>query len=255
MSCIVLLISPIASVAEIVNSEEKKLLDVLTQIYQDHFTPHRTIFDDFYTYLAEIPRTLDMCALSDEVNKVLFKVYRATIVTASGNELLVRQPEAYQQCFYDYFITTNAVTVKRFYDRFEKSFRRFWYFMRSRKIIKDVANRLIEYSVFTESCQKSLLKAMDCARCSGYADIKVCHNLCMNTWRGCLVDFKEVGTAFATIYASLKSLENQMLSLFNPDNSFRSLQSGFVTFTSSATSSHQEEIPKVQIYDVDDLIL
>jgi len=233
-----------------VNSEEKKLLDLLTQIYQNHFAPHRTIFNDFYTYLAEIPRTLDMCALSDEVNKVLFKVYRATIVTASGNELLVRQPAAYQQCFYNYFITTNAITVKRFYDRFEKSFRRFWYFMRSRKIIRDVAKDLIEYSMFTSSCQKSLLQATDCAKCSGYADIKVCHNLCMNTWRGCLVDFKEVGTAFSTMYASLKSLEEQMLSQFNPDHSFRSLQSGFVTFTSTVSNTHREEISKVTVLNI-----
>ena len=232
------------------NSEEKKLLDILTQIYQDHFTPHKTIFNDFYSYLAEIPRTLDMCALSDEVNKVLFKAYRATIVTASGNQLLVRQPPAYQQCFYDYFISTNAVTVKRFYDQFEKSFRRFWYFMRSRKIIRDVAEDLIEHTMFTSSCQKSLLQATDCAKCSGYADIKVCHNLCMNTWSGCLVDFKEVGRAFSTMYASLKSLEEQMLSTFNPDHSFRSLQSGFVTFTSTVSANPREEISKVTVANI-----
>ena len=246
-----LLIFVIASVAEIVNSEEKKLLDLLLQIYGDYFTPHKTIFNDFYTYLAEIPRTLDMCSLSDEVNKVLFKVYRATIVTASNNQLLVRQPEAYQQCFYNYFITTKAVTVQTFYDRFEKSFRRFWYFMRSRKVIRDVVNGLIEYtSTFTSSCQQSLLQAIDCARCSGYADIKVCHNLCMNTLRGCLVDFKEVGTAFATMYASLKSLERQMLSQFNPDHSFRSLQSGFVGFTTTVSTTHSDEIPKVTTVNI-----
>jgi len=236
----------IASVEEIVKTAKKKLLDLLLQIYAEYFIPHKTIFDEFYTYLAELPRTLDMCALSNEVDKILFKLYRATIATAGQNELLFRQPSAFQECFYNYFMTNYQRTVKTFYDRFEKSFRRFWYFMRSRKIIRDVANWLIFDSALSRSCQESLLQAMDCARCSGYAEIKVCRNLCLNTWRGCLVDFKEVGTSFHSMLIALRSLQSQMLTQFNPDHSFISLQSGFINFISNFQSVHDEEIPKVK---------
>ena len=217
---IVLISFPLASVAEVISSKETELVNVMSNTYKEYFTPHRTIFNDFYTYLAEIPQTLDMCAMNEEVHKVLFKVYRETIATAYGYAIL-NQSEAYQRCLHDnFFLVQRSREVHRFYRIFEKNFARFWYFLRSRKVLLDVMNELVKHFQFSDSCNTALLHATDCAKCSGYANVKVCKNFCMNLFKGCLVDFKEVGTAYNSLYSALKSLEYQIKNTFNPDRAF-----------------------------------
>ena len=226
---------------------------MISSTFNEHFAPHRTIFNDFYTYLAEIPRTLDMCALNEEVHKVMFRVYRATIATASNNEILLHQPEAYQRCLYDnFFLTQNSQNIHKFYKIFEKNFARLWYFLRSRQVLLDVMNELVKYFQFSDSCNTALLHATDCAKCSGYANVQVCKDLCMNLFRGCLVDFKEVGSAYDSLYSALKSLENQMKTIFSPDRAFTNLHSQFLTFiTPIATASAViDNIPPVIITEV-----
>ena len=194
-----------------------------------------------------------MCALNEEVHKVMFKVYRATIATASNNEILLHQPEAYQRCLYDnFFLTQNSQNIHKFYKIFEKNFARLWYFLRSRQVLLDVMNELVKYFQFSDSCNTALLHATDCAKCSGYANVQVCKDLCMNLFRGCLVDFKEVGSAYDSLYSALKSLENQMKTIFSPDRAFTNLHSQFLTFiTPIATASTViDNIPPVIITEV-----
>ena len=243
---------PLASVAEVVSSEETELVNVISSTFKEHFAPHRTIFNDFYTYLAEIPRTLDMCALNEEVHKILFKVYRATIATASKNEVLLRQPEAYHRCLYDNFFVNESRDIHQFYKIYEKNFARFWYFLRSRKVLLDVMNELVKYFQFSDSCNTALLHATDCAKCSGYANVKVCKDFCINLFRGCLVDFKEVGTAYNSLHSALKSLEYQMKNIFNPDRAFTSLHSLFLNFISKTAyaSTPIEDVPTIFVTQV-----
>ena len=183
-----------------------------------------------------------MCALKGEVEQLLFKVYRATLANFASNELL-NQPESYQNCLFDFFLNEKSRDIHQFYKQFEKSFARFWYFMRSRKVLIDVMNELVKHIQFTDSCNAALLHATDCAKCSGYANIQVCNDFCVNLFRGCLIDFKEVGIAYDSLHTALKSLEHQMKTSFNPDRALESFQSLFLHFISS--SAAPGEISKV----------
>ena len=198
-----------------------------------------------------------MCELKGRVHKVLFEVYRATVATAGNNELLLRQPKSYQTCLFDFFRKEKSRDIHQFYKQFEKSFARFWYFMRSRKVLIDVMNEMVKYFQFTDSCNTALLHATDCAKCSGYANIQVCNDFCMNLFRGCLIDFKEVGIAYDSLHSALKSLENQMKTLFSPDRAFTSFHSLFLNFISatSATSISIDNIPSITITKVGNFIL
>lgn len=243
---------PLASAAEVVSSTETELVALISATFNNYFAPHKTIFNDFYTFLAEIPRTLDMCALEGEVHKVLFEVYRATVATASENDLLVYQPESYQTCLFKFFLNEKSRDIHQFYKQFEKSFARFWYFVRSRKVLIDVMNELVKHFQFTDSCHTALLHVTDCAKCSGYASIQVCNDFCVNLFRGCLIDFKEVGIAYDSLHSALKSLENQMKTLFSPDRAFASFQSLFLNFisTTAATSVRVGNVPPIEIMKV-----
>ena len=197
-----------------------------------------------------------MCALERQVNKVLFEVYRATVATASENQLLVHQPESYQTCLFNFFLNERSRDIHQFYKQFEKSFARFWYFVRSRKVLIDVMNELVKYFQFTDSCNTALLHATDCAKCSGYANIQICNDFCVNLFRGCLIDFKEVGTAYGSLHSALKSLEHQMKTLFSPDRAFVSFQSLFLNFisTTAATSVRVGNIPPIEIMKVSNFL-
>ena len=244
---------PIASAAEVISSREAELIELISNAYGEHFDPHKIIFNDFFNYLAEIPRTLDMCALKEEVHKVLFKVYKVTIVTASEDYTLLYQPQAYQSCLYNFFLANNNVDIQRFYKIFEKNFARFWYFMRSRKILIDVLNAMVKHVQFSNSCNTALLHATDCARCSGYRNVQVCNNFCINLFRGCLIDFQEVGVAYDNLYSVLKSLEYQVANTFNPDVAFRSFHFGFLTFTTKIigiSTPPKKNIPPIIIQRV-----
>ena len=253
----ILIFFPSASAAEVISSTETELVTLISSTFNKYFAPHKTIFDDFYTFLAEIPRTLDMCALKREVHKVLFEVYTATVATASENELLLRQPKSYQTCLFNLVLRERSQDIQQFYKQFEKSFARFWYFMRSRKVLIDVMNEMVKYFQFTDSCNTALLHATDCAKCSGYANVEVCNDFCMNLFRGCLIDFKEVGIAYNSLHSALKSLENQMKTLFSPDRAFTSFQSQFLNFITAtvATSVRVGNIPPREIMKVCNFIL
>lgn len=226
-----------SSVTKVIYSEEAKLVQVISSTFEEHFAPHKTIFHDFFTFLAEIPRTLDMCALKEQVHKVLFKVYKTTIAIASNVTQLNHQPDTYQTCLYNFFLTEKSRDIHQFYKIFEKNFARLWYFMRSRKVLVDVMNEMLKYLQLSDSCNTALLHATDCAKCSGHLNIQVCNNFCVNLFRGCLVDFKEVGNAFGTLHSALKSLEYQMINIFNPDRAFNSFHSQFLTFITATASA------------------
>lgn len=231
--------------AEVIAFKRTELVNLASSTYKEYFVPHKDIFNDFYTFLAEIPRTLDMCALKEEVRKVLFRIFRATVATASENDLLLYQPPTYQKCLYEFYLQEMSRDIHQFYKIFEKNFSRLWYFLRSRKVLIDVMNELVKYFQFSESCNVAMLHATDCAKCSGYMDVQVCNNLCINIFRGCLVDFKEVGSAYNSLYLALQSLMNQMKYIFNPDHGFRSLHSGFLSFISkvAVSSTEIENVP------------
>ena len=220
---------------------------MISSTFEEYFAPHKTIFDDFYAYLAEIPRTLDMCALKGEVHKVLFKVYRATVATASKNEMLIYQPEIYQTCLFEFFLEEKSRDIQQFYKQFEKSFARFWYFIRSRKVLLDVMNEMVMYLQFTDSCNTALLHATECAKCSGYTNIQVCNDFCMNLFRGCLIDFKELGVPYNSLHSAFKSLEHQMRTTFDPDRALSSFHSLFLNFITAtvATSVSVGDIPSI----------
>ena len=223
-----------ASAAKVISSTKAELVNLISVTYSHYVAPHKTIFNDFYTYLAKIPFTLNMCALKGEVQQILFKVYRATLGSFVNNNNLLHQPESYQTCFFNFFLNEKSRDIHQFYKQFEKSFARFWYFTRSRKVLIDVMKELVKYFQFTDSCNTALLHATDCAKCSGYANIQVCNDFCVNLFRGCLIDFKEVGIAYDSLHSALKSLENQMKSSFNPDRALESFQSLFLLFISTS---------------------
>ena len=80
----------------------------------------------------------------------------------------------------------------------------------------------------TDQCQSAVMKMTHCAHCAGYnGELLPCQGLCMNSMRGCLVDFPDLVEPIQEFTDAMVNLNNVLEQRYNPWDQITLLNSYF----------------------------
>ena len=70
----------------------------------------------------------------------------------------------------------------------------------------------------TEQCQNALMKMTYCSQCAGYDSVELlpCQGLCLNSLRGCLVDFADLEGPIREFTDALTNLNSHLTEPYSP---------------------------------------
>ena len=141
--------------------------------------------------------TGNACRIGYKFNKLFFEIFLA-VLEADPNVDTSQFPNNndFNLCLYDYYVETSSENIHKWFVGFTRSFNRTLYYLRglntAEKLLDTIAN-----TEFTPQCKQALLRSTFCAQCTGFeSDIKPCRGLCVNTMRGCLMDYADIYQPF-----------------------------------------------------------
>ena len=116
-------------------------------------------------------------------------------------------------------------------------------------MIENVIEGILDLPL-TDQCQGALMKMTYCSQCAGYnGDLLPCQGLCMNSLRGCLVDFADLVEPIHETTEALIELNRVLNNVYNPWDQVTILNSYFlriVTNTQRDFTSIKNDVSSVR---------
>ena len=141
----------------------------------------------------------------------------AYVVTSSVNGANNALPntDAFRSCFYDYFLDLRGDAVYNQLNGLLRAYNLTMRFTRALKMVERVVEGILDLPL-TEQCQNALMKMTYCSQCAGYSgSLQPCQGLCMNSLRGCLLDFADLVEPIKKVTEALVNM-NRVLEIHNP---------------------------------------
>ena len=133
----------------------------------------------------------------------------------------------FRQCMYDFFIDLRGEKIFIGLNGFLRAYNLTMRYVRGLKMIEEVIEGILDLPL-TEQCQSALMKMTYCSQCAGYKDeLLPCQGLCMNTLRGCFVDYVDLIKPIQEMSNALAELNKVIERNFNPWNQITLLNSYF----------------------------
>ena len=121
--------------------------------------------------------------------EVFLIAYFANRGVRRSNEL--PSTEAFRQCFYQHvFLSENSEMISVNLNGFLRTYNRTMRYLRALKALDKVIVNAVDY-VLSSTCKESIMKMTHCGSCAGYVS-PTCGGLCLNVFRGCLVDLSDL---------------------------------------------------------------
>lgn len=163
----------------------------------------RDVFDRFFKFLYRFVHLPDFCQLSNEISIQLDTLFDYIMSLSTSSPLHSRA-----DCYTDYKKHFRSVwyndTLNTFVETLNVARILSEVFQLSEKLLKD-----LKQHKFSQECVNSLFRLKHCSFCVGNRlDITVCDGLCLNTFRGCMVDMYSLQPHFKTLQ---EQLHNMML--------------------------------------------
>ena len=146
---------------------------------------------------------------------------------ANGYPDTLPNTHEFRQCMYDFFIDLRGEKIFIELNGFLRAYNLTMRYVRALKMIENVIEGILDLPL-TEQCQSALMKMTYCSQCAGYnGQLLPCQGLCMNTLRGCLVDYVDLIEPIQETSKALVELNRVMERDFNPWNRITILNSYF----------------------------
>ena len=101
---------------------------------------------------------------------------------------------------------------------------------------------------FSNQCEVPIMKMIYCSWCAGYGPAaRTCKDFCLNSMRGCLVDFFELAGFFNQFYNALVVLKDEVIR-FNLFQAILDLQTHIHDFIRNTTENHENILQIVSSY-------
>ena len=215
-------------------------MSLLRDAFLGFFT-RDTLFDEFYNYLKNAVQTGHACQIGYIFNKLFFEIFLAVLEADPGVDT-TRYPTTdskFNLCLYNYYLETSSESTHTKFIALTRSFNRTLYYLRALKTAEDLLDKLTGLE-FTPQCELALVKSTYCAQCSGHASSVVqCEGLCLNTLRGCLVDYADLYEPFKRFTTAAIRMKEYLDERVNPFKHIEQLTTGFFdVITDTQHKSH-----------------
>ena len=164
------------------------------------------------------------------LSQVSLELFLASYVATSdalGDSDPLPNTKSFRQCFYNFFIDLRGERITTELNGFLRAYNLTMRYVRALKMIENVIEGILDLPL-TDQCQSALMKMTYCSQCAGYnGDFLPCQGLCMNTLRGCLVDFADLVGPFQATSSALVEM-NRILESYNPWDQITTLNPYFI---------------------------
>ena len=205
------------------------LLELLDTAYFGFFT-RRTLFDEFYNYLNQAVTTTNTCEIGYKFNKLFFEIFLAVLEADPGVDTTLYRTEdrEFNVCMYNYYLELFGEETHSRFIALTRSFNRTLYYIRALNTAESILELLTELE-YTPQCKHALMRSGYCAQCGGVpTSIQPCHELCLNTLRGCLVDYTDLFDPYLKFTEAAVRMKEYLDEFVNPFNHVgQQLISGF----------------------------
>lgn len=225
---------------------KKELVQIIDFQYRGYYqAEHNVIFDDFYAYLQQAMLTGHSCNIGYEYSKLYFRVFLAVL---EGLDLFDYLPDTddFRACIYEYFLSKHEPNIHQQYTALTRSFNRTLYYLRALTTVEDFFQELMEVRL-TPSCERALMQMTYCSQCAGHhASTFTCKGLCLNTLRGCFVDYSDLVQPLIEFAEAAVKMQVYLNENVNPFiHPFQHITIPIIEFLSNLTSDPrkiQEEV-------------
>ena len=195
--------------------------------YGSAFAPYLMLFDTFYGYLQQTMYTRNICQLSDQYYQLFFNLYMATY-RASAQGAIPADTSQFRNCSYLYFIQTQGPIIQLQYTIFSRPFEMLMQYLRALRTGDMVLESLWASPTFSQGCNISLAKMVACPYCTGYRyGTEPCQGMCLNVFRGCLVDLARLTTPLGDFVNTLVTFSRVLQSDYSPWDQVTLLENKF----------------------------
>jgi hypothetical protein len=226
--------------------ESKDLLIILLNDTFHRFFTRYSLFDEFYNYTQQAIDTGNACRISYKFNKLFYEVFLAILEADPAVDTSVYpNNDTFNICLYRYYLELNSEDVHKRFLAFTRSFNRTLYYIRALNTAQEFINEVMALD-YSPQCQQAIMKATYCAQCSGYpSTVATCAGLCLNTLRGCLIDFVDLYEPFRRFTTAVIRMKEYLDGNVNLFNHIGLLTTGFfdvITTTQRMSRTINEEI-------------
>jgi hypothetical protein len=229
-----------------IDDSKVSLVQILTEAYFGFFT-RPELFDDFYGYLQQAVWTANTCKIAVEFDKLFFKVFLAVLEADPGVDTTVYplNDHDFNVCMYNYYVRVTAEDTHARFIALTRSFNRTMYYIRALNTAEAFLQTVVELEL-TPQCRHALLRSSYCAQCSGLpSEARPCLDLCLNTIRGCLVDYSDLYEPYRRFTEAAIQMKEYLNNKVNPFTHIDQLTTGFLDVTTNiqqSSRSHHESI-------------
>ena len=150
--------------------------------------------------------------LSVQVSYEMFVAAYVVSDSLSTSPSVLPNTEAFRACFFDYFVELQGDAVLTKLNGFLRTYNRTMRYIRALKMIDMVIEGILDLPL-THQCQDALMKMTYCSQCAGYnGDLLPCKGLCLNSLRGCLIDFADLVVPVREASEALVRLKKELSS-------------------------------------------
>lgn len=227
---------PIEFTADYVDQTKSVLLEGFRRALNGaNFNAYQNLFDTFYDYLKSGVRSLSLCNLDTEFQKMYFTIYTTVFVeTVKQQFRQVPTGESFETCFYKYFWETQGNYTLDESRKFGLRYNLYFKYLRALKMANAALNATLSHT-FSSDCRKKLSQMNSCSLCAGMA-APYCSSYCSNVMRGCNVDLEELSHAYSIYNRSLYHAYSELIE-YNPFGALKILITRFIQFALSISSS------------------
>lgn len=226
---------PIELTADYVDQTKSVLLDGFRALSGANFNAYQNLFDNFYDYLKSGVRSLSLCNLDTEFQKIYFTIYTTVFVESLKQQFRqVPTGKSFEACFYGYFWDTKGNFTLEESKKFGLRYNLYFKYLRALKMANAALNATLSHT-FSSDCRKRLSRMSSCSLCAGMA-APYCSSYCSNVMRGCNVDLEELSHAYSIYNRSLYQAYSELVE-YNPFGALKILQTRLIQFAISTSSS------------------
>ena len=234
------------ALAMFIEDSKVSLIQILTEAYFGFFT-RPELFDEFYGYLQQAVWTANTCEIAVEFDKLFFKVFLAVLEADPGVDTTVYplNDHDFNVCMYNYYVGVTAEDTHARFIALTRSFNRTMYYIRALNTAEAFLKTVAELEL-TPQCRQALLRSSYCAQCSGLpSHARPCLDLCLNTMRGCLVDYSDLYEPYRRFTEAAIQMKEYLNYEVNPFTHVDQLTTGFLDVTTNIQQSsrtHHESV-------------
>lgn len=180
--------------------EESFLVGIINRVESTNITRNaRQLLSPLYNYITQFAKSEDICSLSHVVDLQLLQLAKQVFHNQLGN----------LPCFEDTIKQYNVKYVRSIMEQLEPLLGKLRYLLKGHIYRKKIVEFMSSYRA-PPYCTKRLMHMTFCSICTHGIIKTPCHNLCLNTIQGCLVDFADLNLSVKRMVNLLEQVKSKL---------------------------------------------